>query len=172
MIRHTFTILILAAGVSRAADDLTPLDVKSGLWETTSTTERGGMPTIPAEQLAKMPAAARARLQGMSAPSTDTRQSCLTKEEVSKFGLNKDKSCKVTTVTSTGSKQEFKFDCDTAGSKSTGSMKIEAADATHVNGLVLINMNAGGRVMDMKVTTSAKWLSDSCGDVKPNGKQE
>lgn len=165
--KYILPILIFAAGVSLAADDLTPLDVKSGLWETTTITERSGMPSIPPEQLAKMPPEARARIQGMSSPRTDTKQSCLTKEEVSKFGLNRDQSCKVTTVTSTGSKQEFKFDCDMSGSKSTGSMKMEAVDSSHVNGSVLINMNNNGRSMDMKVSTSAKWISSSCGDVKP-----
>lgn len=170
--KHPFTILILAAGASWAADNLTPLDVKGGLWETTTITERSGMPSIPPEQLAKMPPEARARIQGMSAPRSETKQSCLTREEVSKFGSNMDKSCKVTIVTSNGSKQEFNFDCDSPSNKSTGTLKIEAVDAGHVNGLIVMNMKSNGRKMDMKVTTTAKWLSSSCGDVKPASAKE
>jgi hypothetical protein len=166
--KTTFCILILASGACFAADGLTPLDVKTGLWETTTTTERSGMPTISADQLAKMPADVRARVQGMSAPHTETKQSCMTRDEVSKFGLNQDKSCKITTVTSTGSKQEFQFDCDSAQSKSTGTMKIEAVDSSHVNSLIVIKMNSSnGRNMDMKITNSAKWLATDCGNVKP-----
>jgi hypothetical protein len=168
MMKHALSIVILTGGASWAADNMTPLNVKDGLWETTTTTERSGMPAIPADKLAQMPPDVRARIQGMSAPKTETKQSCLTKDEVSKFGMNQDKSCKVTVVTSTGNKQEYKFDCDTPGNKSTGSMKIEAVDSTHVNSLIMINMaGSNGRNMDMKVTTSAKFLGSDCGSVKP-----
>ena len=142
------------------------MNVKSGLWETTSVTERSGMPSIPPEQLAKMPPDIRAKMQGMSGPSTSTSQSCMTKEDVSKFHYNQDKSCKVTVVSTSTSKEEFKFEC-TGQQASTGSMKMEAPDSTHVNGLILINMTANGRPMNMKVTTSAKWLGEDCGSVKP-----
>lgn len=166
--KPTFCILILAAGTSFAADGLTPLDVKNGLWETTTTTEHSGMPTLSADQLAKMPPDVRARVQGMTAPRTETKQSCMTREDVTKFGQNQDKSCKLTVVTSTGSKQELQFDCDTAQNKSTGTMKIEALDSTHVNSVITIKMNAqNGRNMDMKITNSAKWLGTDCGNVKP-----
>lgn len=166
--KTTFCILILAAASCFAADGITPLDVKGGLWETTTTTEHSGMPSISADQLAKMPPDVRARVQGMSAPRTETKQSCMTKEDVTKFGQNQDKSCKMTIVTSTGSKQEIQFDCDSAQSKSSGTMKIEAVDSTHVNSVIVIKMNSSnGRNMDMKVTNSAKWLGTDCGNVKP-----
>ena len=47
MTKNVLAALILAAGVSRAAspaDDVTPLNVKPGLWETTTVQERSGMP--------------------------------------------------------------------------------------------------------------------------------
>lgn len=164
--KSTFGIFVLVASFSRA-DDLTPLDVKSGLWETTTVSERGGMPQLSAEQMAKMPAEAKARIQAMSQPTTETKQSCLTKEDISKFAsMSREQSCKVTTVASTGSRQEFKFECEGSG-KSTGSMKIEALDSTHVNTLVLINMTVNNRPMNMKVSSTAKWLGMSCGNVKP-----
>jgi hypothetical protein len=37
-----------------------------------------------------------------------------------------------------------------------------------VNAQIDITMGANGRVMNMKVSTSAKWLANSCGDVKPD----
>lgn len=171
MKKNIWKIAIVSAGVCLAADNLTPLDVKGGLWETTSTTERSGMPPIPPEQLAKMPPEARARILAMSAPATQTKQSCLTAEDVASFGMNREKTCNMTVITSTGRKQEFKFDCDSQGSKNSGTMKIEAPDSTHVNSELRISIEGRGRVMTTKVNTSAKWLGASCGNVKPDSKK-
>jgi hypothetical protein len=177
MMKNAVSLAILTACACRAADNLTPLNAKPGLWEVTSVSERSGMPPIPADALAKMPPEQRARIEAQfkgSAPQTTTKQSCFTDEDVAKgFGWNKaDKSCRQTIVTSSGSKTEIKWECDGA-QKNSGSMKIEAPDATHVNSLINITMSANGNVMTMKVTNSAKWLSNSCGDVKPDsGKKE
>jgi hypothetical protein len=52
-------------------------------------------------------------------------------------------------------------------------MKIEAPDPNHVNSVIDITMGANGHLMNMHVTNSAKWLANSCGDVKPDtGKKE
>jgi hypothetical protein len=118
-----------------------------------------------------MPPEARARVAALSGATTNVSQSCMTKEDISKFKYNQQKSCKVTVVSSTSSKEEFKFEC-TGEQASTGSMKMEAVDSTHVNGLVVINMTANGRPMNMKVTTSAKWLGADCGNVKPASDKE
>ena len=55
MMKKALSFVILTAGASFAADHATPLNVQPGLWETTSVTERSGMPPIPADALAKMP---------------------------------------------------------------------------------------------------------------------
>ncbi len=170
-------VLIAAAGVSRAADTLTPLDAKVGLWDVTTVTERSGMPAIPAETLAKMPPEQRARIEaqfkGMSTPQTTTKQYCFTKEDVAKgfgFNNNADKSCKQTIVTSSRSKQEIKWECE-GTSKDAGSMKIEARDSEHVTSLIEVKTGSNGHNMNIKISTTAKWLSNACGDVKPsNGK--
>jgi hypothetical protein len=171
MMKSALSIVILTAGACHAADNVTPLNVQSGLWETTSVTERSGMPPIPAEALAKMPPEQRARIEAQlkSTPQTTTKQSCFTPEEVAKgFGWNNtDKSCRQTIVTSSGSKQEIKWECD-GPQKGSGSMKIEAPDSSHVNSLINITMGANGHEMTMKITNTAKWLSNSCGDVKPD----
>jgi hypothetical protein len=172
MTKNALSFVILAAGACWAADNLTPIDAKAGLWEVTSVSERSGAPPIPAETLAKLPPEQRARIEAqflsMSKPETKTTQSCFTKEDVAKgFGWNNtDKSCRQTIVTSTGSKLEVKWECEGA-QKGSGSIKIDAPDSSHVNGHVAITMGANGRVMNMKVETAAKWLSNSCGDVKP-----
>jgi hypothetical protein len=171
MTKNALSIVILTAGAALAADNVTPLNVQPGLWETTSVTERSGVLPIPAEAPAKMPPEQRARFEAQfkSAPTTTTKQSCFTPEEVAKgFGWNNtDKSCRQTIITSSGSKQELKWECDGA-QKGSGSMKIEAPDSSHVNSLINITMGVNGREMTMKITNTAKWLSNSCGDVKPD----
>jgi hypothetical protein len=176
MTKNALSIAILTAAACQAAD-VAPLNAKPGLWEVTSVTERSGMPPIPADALAKMPPDQRARIEAQfkgSGPQTTTKQSCFTQDDVAKgLGLNKlDQSCRQTIVSSSGSKLEIKWECDGA-QKNSGSMKIEAPDSAHVNSLIDITMGANGHVMNMKVTNTAKWLANSCGDVKPDtGKKE
>ena len=175
--KHVFGIAILTGGACWAADSLTPLNAKPGLWEVTTVSERSGMPALPADALAKMPPEQRARIEAQlknSASQTSTKQSCYTQEDVAKgFNFGKtDSSCKQTIVSSTGSKLEVKWECDPPN-KNGGSLKIEAPDSSHVNAVIDMTMGASGRAMTMHVTTSAKWLSNSCGDVKPDsGKKE
>jgi hypothetical protein len=154
MTKNALSIVILTAGAALAADNVTPLNVQPGLWETTSVTERSGVLPIPADALAKMPPEQRARIEAQlkSTPTTTTKQSCFTPEEVAKgFGWN----------------NTLKWECDGA-QKGSGSMKIEAPDSSHVNSLINITMGVNGREMTMKITNTAKWLSNSCGDVKPD----
>jgi hypothetical protein len=180
MMKSLLSIVILTAAASRAADNLVPLDAKPGLWEITTVTERSGMPTIPADTLAKLPPEQRARmeaqLKAMSGTTTETKQSCITPEEMTKgFAWNNstmDKSCRQTITSSSGSRTDIKWECD-GQNKNSGSAKIQAIDSNHVNSVIEINMSANGHAMNMKVTNTGKWLGTACGDVKPNsGKKE
>jgi hypothetical protein len=176
MMKHTITLVFFGALACRAADNLTPIDAKPGLWETTTTSVRSGMPPIPADALAKMPPDQRARIEAQigknATPTTETKQSCITPDDVAKgFGAAKfdSASCKRTIATSTGSKLEVKWECaGDGGGGNTGTLKVEAIDSTHVKAHVEVVIGSGARAMNMKVDTSAKWLSNSCGDVKPN----
>jgi hypothetical protein len=165
MTKNVLAVLILAAGAA-LADDITPLGLKPGLWETTTVQERSGMPSIPPEKLASMPPEARARIEAMSGgkAAATTRQSCRVENDLKPFTDDSNQSCKQTIVTSTGTKQEVKMECD----KGTGTVTLEAKDSEHVNGLVLMHMSSNGRSMDMKINITAKWISSSCGDVKPS----
>jgi hypothetical protein len=176
MIRNVAAALIFAAGLMRAADDLTPLDLKPGLWETTTVSERSGagMPSLPPDKLAQLPPEQRARIEAMTAskPTTTTTQSCRVDKDLRPFTDDRGRSCKQTVVTSTSTKQEMKMDCTMGANSGTGTATVEAKDSEHVNGLVVMHMGANGRTMDMKVTINAKWISSSCGDVKPAAKQD
>jgi hypothetical protein len=172
MYKKAVAIAILTAGAALAQDRIPALNAKTGLWEVTSVSVRSGAPPIPADALARMTPEQRAMIEAKmkAMPQTTTKQSCFTAEDVAKgFGLNHvDKSCKQTIVSANGSKLEVKWICDGPNNKGTGSIRIEAPDPTQVNGLVEFTMASEGRVMNMKVTTTAKWLSNSCGNVEPD----
>ena len=92
---------------SWTADPVQPLDVKLGLWETTTVNEMSGMPPMPAEVLAKLTPEQRAKMEAAfkaraaQGPRTTTQRTCLTKEELSKplaLGDDNDKSCARTII--------------------------------------------------------------------------
>lgn len=170
--KNVLTIAILAAGACLAADKITPINAKTGLWEVTTVSEQSGSIPIPAETLAKLTPEQRARIEAQfkarSTPQTETKQSCITSEDIAK-GLgwdNPDKACHQTMVRSSSTAQEFTWDCSGKG-KNAGSMKIEALDSEHVKGYMQVSVGEDGREMNVKATITGKWLSNSCGNVKP-----
>ena len=150
-----------------AADEV-KLDVKLGLWESTSTMERSGTPPISPELLERLTPEQRAkfeeRAKAQMGAKTTTRKQCVTKEDLEKaaaFG-NNDKACHRTNVTSTSSKLEFKLECSMGGMKSAGDVHVEALSSEHVKGSVVMNVGDGARAMKMNSTFDSKWLGPVC----------
>jgi hypothetical protein len=153
-----------------AADKITPLNVKEGLWEMTVTHSMTGMPAIPPDALAKMPPEQRARMEAMmkGAPSTSVRKECITKEKLEKysaFDANRG-NCTRTVITSTAGKLEMKFHCEEKQSSSDGTFLVEAMGSDSVKGTMHSVTNNNGRTMNMDFTINSKYLGPSCGDVK------
>jgi hypothetical protein len=163
---------------SQAADEIKPLDVKPGLWETT--TEIAGMPamampTIPPEALAKMTPQQRAQIEGMmksrggSLGGPMTARSCVTRESLSKAMAlgQRDSSCTYKVISSTPARQQVSVECTRENVKSSGDVTVERADTEHFKGTVAMKGTAGERAIDTKMTFASKWISADCGDVKP-----
>ncbi len=160
-----------------AADKITPLNVKLGLWENTVTHSMSGMPAMPAippDALAKMPPEQRARVEammkqgGMGAPVTDVRKNCVTQEKLDKqsaFNVTQ-KECTRTVVSSTGSRLEMKIHCDEKQATSDGTLVVEATGSDSAKGTMHLVTNANGRNMNMDFTFSSRYLGPDCGDVK------
>ena len=178
-------LAVLSLPVCRAADDIKPLDVKPGLWETTTKTEMGGMPAmptmpqIPEDALAKMPPAQRAQIEarmkamgGGGGPRSSTVKSCITKESLARgehFGQN-DNSCTYKVANSSSSvKQEIHMECTRGTTKMTGDMTIERLDSEHVKGNMSMKAGEGGPPINVKMSFETKYLGADCGDVKPAG---
>jgi Protein of unknown function (DUF3617) len=167
------------AGALCSAAFADALNVKPGLWETTVSSPGGapGMGAIPQDRLANLSpeqraaieAAMRARGGGGSQPTVT--KSCITAEQLSKpltFGQDNNRSCKVSLVNSTRSKQEMALSCDNPNMKATGTLTIESQNDEHYTGVLLIHADGGdngGMQINRKFT--GKWISSDCGDVKP-----
>jgi hypothetical protein len=167
-------VILFCVAVLWAADNITPLNVKEGLWEMTVTHSMTGMPAmpnIPPDTLAKMPPDQRARVEAMmnGQPSTDIRKECITKEKLEKhsaFSANRGE-CTRTVVSSTGSKLELKFHCEEKQSSSDGTFLMEAIGSDNVKGTMHSVINtSSGKTMNMDLTITSKYLGPACGDLK------
>jgi hypothetical protein len=171
--RFLLALIVFSSLTLWAADKITPLNVKEGLWEVTVTHSMSGMPATPnisPDALAKMPPEQRARVEAMmkGGPSTDVRKECITKEKLEKHSAfsNNRGDCTRTVVNSTGSKLEVKFHCEEKQTSSDGTLLVEAIGSDNVKGTMHLVTNSNGRTMNMDFTISSKYLSPACGDVK------
>ncbi len=167
-------LIVLSSVTLWAADNITPLNVKEGLWEMTVTHSMTGMPaapSIPPDALAKMPPEQRARIEAMMSgkPSTDVRKECITKEKLQKHSAftNNRGDCTHNVVSSTGRKFEMKFHCEDKDASSDGTSVMEAISSDNVKGSMHIVTNSkNAHAMTMDFTISSKYLGPDCGDVK------
>jgi hypothetical protein len=170
----SFGILLVFCSAAVAADAVQPLDVKTGLWETTVNMDRTGAPPIPPEVLARLTPEQRAKFEermksaaGQGAKPV-LHKHCLTKEELNKplsFG-SAEQACQRTIMTSSGSKQEIRVECAKATMKSSGTVRVEAVDSENVKGATQMTMTDGTRTMTIKSTFTSKWIGPVCTDEK------
>jgi len=168
-------LAIFAVGASVAADTIHPPDVKLGLWETTSTTDSNGAPPLPPEVLSRLTPEQRAKMEAMAkarrskgAP-TRTYKNCLTKEKLNKaltFGEDEKKACKSTLIVSTSSRQEAHLECDVAGMKGGGEIRVDIVNSENVKGNSQMTLSSASGTTNVTVNFTSKWLGSSCGDVQ------
>ncbi len=176
--------LAFFGGVMAWATDTVPMEVKTGEWEYTVTTQMSGMglsggqmPSIPPEQLAKMPPEQRAKVEAAlkqagamasGKPTTTTNKSCIRKEDLVNMipKGTRQQSCKTTVVSSSRSKQELKMDCESDGSKQTGTVVVEALSADSTKFSFQMTSNQNGHAMNMTINGTSKWLGPTCTDTK------
>ena len=170
-------ICLLASVVIAATGQVTPLNVKTGLWQVSvTTTGSGGAPSLPPEMQAKldqMSPEQRAKIEEMmksrfsGAPQTTTYKKCVTKEDLNKnaFGKSDDK-CTWTVLNSTGTDMEVKgTSCEagkTYGMYTDINMKLHVVDSENVNAAVQASATANGHTTNINGTYTGKWLGASC----------
>ena len=153
------------------------LDVKTGLWELTSTGTMSGAPPIPQEALARMTPEQRAKMESAMQEAIGRNnqphvsKSCITQKQLEKapnFAEQQNKSCKQTVVNRTTSLIETRVECS-GPQKMTGTFRFQAQSREAIHGDVSMVMSDGNKTMTSKHTIQGKWLGADCGNVKPSG---
>ncbi len=149
-----------------------PLNVKTGLWESTITSTISGQLPVPAEMLNRLSPEQRAKFEARrkahsgTRTNTTTTKTCETKEKLAQEPFNDQKECKQTLLKSTSSQAEVKLECDFGGVISTGTMSLVAVSPEGVKGSGHMTSRGEGHTMDTTTSFNAKWLESSCGNVK------
>jgi hypothetical protein len=172
------TLTLFGAAASWAADSITPLDVKTGLWE--SKTTMSGLPnmratpSIPTEQLAKLPPEQRARVEAMMKSRVGgggmTTKVCITPESLSSGQAfsRVQNGCTRKIVSATSAKQEIHLECNQEGMKTSGDLVVERIDAGHIKGSLAMKGGQPEHPVNTKMSFENTWVSSDCGDVKPS----
>lgn len=155
------------------------LNVKTGLWQTTTTNTVTGSMGIPPEAAAKLTPAQRAQFeaaakkQASGVPRTVTHKSCLTPERLAKDPFTDrphgdNLKCDETIIKSTSTDLEVRELCTYgSSSKSDIHLSFHADSPEHVTGSGTTTATADGHVMNSVMKMDSKWNSAAC----PAGKK-
>jgi hypothetical protein len=125
-----------------AANNVQPLNVKTGLWQVTMTTT----------------------IQGMGTPQIHTYKSCVTKANLNEYPFAEpDKNCKYDVKSSTGSHMDVSGSClPKEGGKADFKLKLDAIDAEDVEGTGQLTFAGPQGAMHGDYSGKGKWISASC----------
>ncbi|MGH9587304.1 MAG: DUF3617 domain-containing protein [Acidobacteriaceae bacterium] len=175
MVPHRFSIYLIlfcaaTAGAQATTTPTTPPPVKMGLWETSMTSQMSGF-SLPPDVVAKLKAMGRSVPGG---PHTTVSQGCLTPEEWQKDMADMNKpagnDCAITNRKVDSREISFDISCKSERGDTTGHWEMHLVDDEHGQGLAHMNSNTtgpNGRHITMDMNFSSRFLSSSCGDVKP-----
>ncbi len=166
----TLTTWRLLAGLALAAPALAAdgLDIKTGLWETTITTQLAGAPAVPPSVLEKMSPEQRAKMLAAAkqaaarGPSTIVEKSCVTAADLQKGAFkagtdDEDEDCTHKITAQTKSLQQMTLTC-TGEMPRTAVFRVEALDREHVKGSIE-NVSGPSR---SSLQISGRWLGNDC----------
>ena len=171
--RYVLLLTSFSSIVFAGPGNVQPLNIKTGLWQTTMNVSVSGAPPITPDmeaKLAQMPPEQRARIEAMmksrlgGAPQTHTYKSCITKEDLNKYPFSDPRhNCTYNVLTSTGSKMDVSGSCTEAdGMKTDFKMRLDALDSENVKGTGQVAINGGGHTMNGTYSGTGKWLSSTC----------
>ncbi len=157
-----------------AQQKVTPLNVKTGQWQSTTTIAVTGSMGIPPEMEAKLTPEQRTRMQaamdssGSGQTHTTNDKSCLKQEDLTRDPFNAGKNdegmkCRENLVRSTSSDADVELTCtDPRGNTSEFRITFHAIDQEHVTGTGHGNVNMYGHTMKSDWKMQSQWLQASC----------
>lgn len=155
-------------GLSSPVLSADQLNIKTGLWEVTSTTRMSGTPQLPKEMTANLSPQQRAQMAAefkaaSNAPRKDTDRSCITQKDVENPFRGAGDNCKQSIVRTTRTTQEVNLVC-TGELKGTGFIRISTPTPETMTGVMDIKMGEGADALNLKADLSGRWLGADCGD--------
>ncbi len=153
-----------------AAHKVTPLNLKTGLWEVTTTTATDEKAMLPAALLEKLTPEERARLEErMKARKADPQKATITKQCLTEKQLERGMpfrpvrdSCNWTVLSSTGNKVAMRAECVDDGAKREGTVSIEALGPEEAKGSVQFLTSGENAAPSFTSTFTAKWIGPHC----------
>jgi Protein of unknown function (DUF3617) len=133
---------VLLSATLLAAASLTPLDIKTGLWQVTMTSKMDAFP----------------------APNTSTYNSCISREDLNKYPFTDPEAhCTWNVVSSTGSEMEANGTCTPEDLGQVAfEMHLAVLDTENVSGTGQLTANGPAGVMKGSYKGSAKWIGATC----------
>ncbi len=152
MIRARASALFFFASLlATAGAQAVPLDVKTGLWESTITSELSGAAQGPMGK-------------------TLTYKSCLTQKELEEDPIaepmERGQHCSTKMTSQTRTVWQGTRVCTGPGGTQEYSGKLSAVSREKVRGTLLVKMSLGGGSMTNHAKYESKWLGSNCGSVK------
>lgn len=154
---------LMAAGAER-------LNVKTGLWEITTSMQMSGMPPLPKELLDNLTPEQRAQFEASWKQSlseqgnAEVDRECITEDDLERpFESGDIDECTHEIVRSTRTMQEFKLVCD-GERKGSGTFKIHAPTPETMTGLLDVSVGEGSVLMTIKADMKGRWLGPNCAE--------
>jgi hypothetical protein len=168
--RRISLVAALTLSALGVAPKVTPLNLKTGLWEVTTTTVAGDNNMLPAALLEKLTPEQRARVEErMKARSADPQKTslakhCLTKQELERGTpfLPAQNSCRWTVLTAATNRVQMRGECVDHGLKTKRTLRIDALSPEEAEGSLQLfreNQNASPTTTS---TFKAKWIGPHC----------
>jgi len=174
----TLALSLTGAAAQNAQAASIGLDIKTGLWEMTSTGKTKGRPAamLPAEVLKHLSPSQRSQMnsvmsEGMKhADKKRVSKKCVTEKTLKRGFKLDDKpstNCKETLVTNNAKLMEMRLHC-TGTPRADGSYRMEAVGHEEVRGIMTMKVKSGGGYVTMNRDMKGHWLGPDCGNVKPD----
>ena len=156
-------------GLACAASADEKLDIRTGAWEVTATTQMSGMP-LSDEMLGQMTPEQRAEIQAAmraetaKGPQTEVTRECITTEDVERpFQSASGEDCKQTIVRTTRTTQEARLVC-TGEHKGEGLLRVNAPNPETMTATLDLRAGDGPDAFTIKSQMKGRWLSAQCED--------
>lgn len=156
--------LALCPLIAASADRL---NVKTGLWEITSSADLTGLPPLPQEMLDSLSPEQLAQIRqaiAQAGTQNEVSRECVTERDLAEpFHGARPEDCTHKIVRSSRTTQEVQLTC-TGEVRGTGTFTINAPNPQTMHGILDLTAGDGERTMKLKATMKGRWLGSDCGE--------